>query len=64
MTWADIIIILVATALHMVEVRLAKQITYNCPLYCAVDHTHFCPATKGAGLDLESCFKQECVERW
>ena len=63
MTWADIIIILAATVLCTVMKRLDKQITYNCPPYCAVDHMHYCPATKGAGLDWQSDYYQECVER-
>lgn len=63
MTWEDIIIILLASLLVMEMNRMDKQITYNCPPYCAVDHMHFCPATKGAGLDYSSGFLEECVER-
>ena len=63
MTWADIIIILAATVLVTVMRRLDKQITYNCPHYCAVEHMHYCPATKGAGLDYQSGYYQDCVER-
>ena len=63
MTWADIIIILAATVLVTVMRRLDKQITYNCPHYCAVDHMHYCPATKGAGLDWQSGYYEDCVER-
>ena len=63
MTWADIIIILAATVLCTVMKRLDRQITYNCPHYCAVDHMHYCPATKGAGLDWQSEYYEDCVER-
>ena len=63
MTWADIIIILVASLLAMEMKRLEKQIAYNCPPYCAVDHMHYCPATKGAGLDWQSDYYEDCVER-
>ena len=63
MTWADLIIILAATVLVTVMKRLDKQITYNCPPYCLVDHMHYCPATKGAGWDYSSDFLEECVER-
>jgi hypothetical protein len=63
MTWADIIIILAATVLVTVMKRLDKQITYNCPPYCSVEHMHYCPATKGAGLDYQSDYYQDCVER-
>ena len=63
MTWEDIIIILLASLLAMGMKHLDKQITYNCPPYCSVDHMHYCPATKGAGLDYPSDYYQDCVER-
>ena len=63
MIWDHIIIILVASLLAMGMKHLDKQITYNCPPYCAADHMHYCPATKGAGLDCQSDYYQECVER-
>ena len=65
MTWADIIIILAATVLCTVMKRLDKQITYNCPPYCAVDHMHsFCfPTAEGQGgkWDCQSRHYQDCV---
>jgi len=63
MTWADIIIILVATVLGMAMKRMDQQITYDCPHYCSVDHMHYCPATLGAGLDYSSGFLEDCVDR-
>ena len=63
MTWADIIIILLASLLAMEMKRLDRQITYECPHYCAVDHMHFCPSTLGEGLDYQSGQHQYCVER-
>jgi len=63
MTWADIIIILLASTLAMGLKHLEKQTTYDCPHYCSVDHMHFCPATKGAGLDCQSGCLEECVIR-
>ena len=59
MTWADTIIILAATVLCMVTKRLDRQITYNCPPYCAVDHTHFC----SMNLDCPSDQYRDCVKR-
>ena len=63
MTWADLIIILLAANLAMVMKRLDQQITYDCPHYCSVDHAHFCPSTLGEGLDCQSDCYQECMER-
>ena len=54
---------MVASLLAMGMNRLEKQITYDCPPYCAVDHMHYCPATEGAGLDVPSGYYKECVER-
>jgi hypothetical protein len=63
MTWSDIIIILLASLLAMEMKRLEKQMSYNCPHYCATAHLHYCPATKGAGLDYSSSFLEECIDR-
>jgi hypothetical protein len=46
MTWADLIIILVATSLGMVMKHLDTMPGYSCPEYCGVRHDHF--------LDLQS----------
>ena len=63
MSLADLIIILVTSILVTGMRRLDKQMTYDCPHYCSVDHAHFCPSTSGEGLDLQSDQYRECVER-
>ena len=63
MTWADIIIILAASALGMVMKHLDQQITYDCPPYCSVDHMHFCPNQEEAFLDCQSGCYEDCTKR-
>ena len=63
MIWDHIIIILVASLLTTELRRLDKQITYDCPLYCAAEHIHYCPTTKEAELDYQSDYIEVCVER-
>lgn len=63
MTWADLIIISIATVLGMVMNRLDQQTTYNCPLYCAVDHLHYCGERHYVILDSQSRSFLECLER-
>lgn len=63
MAWADIIIILVASLLAMEMKRLEKQTTYNCPPYCAVDHSHFCDTVLVLDLDWQSRHDHNCMER-
>ena len=41
MTWADLIIILVAVSLITVMKHLETMPGYSCPQYCATDHDHF-----------------------
>jgi len=41
MTWADLIIILVAVSLITVMKHLETMPGYSCPQYCATDHIHF-----------------------
>jgi len=41
MTWADLIIILVAVSLITVMKHLDTMPGYACPEYCATDHIHF-----------------------
>ena len=41
MTWADLIIILVAASLVMVMNHLDTMPGYSCPQYCGVDHKHW-----------------------
>ena len=63
MSWADIIIILAASVLVTVLRHLDKQITYNCPPYCAIDHVHFCPKGKKVFLDCQSDCYEDCAKR-
>ena len=41
MTWADLIIILVAVSLITVMKHLETMPGYSCPEYCGVDHKHW-----------------------
>jgi len=55
MTWADLIIILVAVSLITVMKHLDTMPGYSCPQYCATDHEHF-------PLDLQSDPKENLDE--
>ena len=50
MTWADLIIILVAVSLRMAMNYLDTMPGYSCPEYCGVQHKHF-PLDLQSGLD-------------
>ena len=41
MTWADLIIILVAVSLGMAMKHLDTMPGYSCPEYCGVQHEHW-----------------------
>jgi len=50
MTWADLIIILVAVSLITVMKHLETMPGYSCPEYCEVDHMHF-PLDSQSGFE-------------
>jgi len=50
MTWADLIIILVAASLRTAMNYLDTMPGYSCPIHCGVQHSHY------IDLDLQSDF--------